>query len=435
MENTALLKAGEKRSALYRVFADGQEIPVFEGHDFHYVHLFTSDILPVEVQVAETVTSVAIRPSRRGKKFRLEEQKISFSVSCGDYLSLEINDDITRPLIIFAEKKMTYDVYDGYTVLRYPAGSYNYVGELVLSSNTVVILEEGAVIEGSISGVGVHNVRILGNGILHYDTKPERLDKPIHIDRSENIEINGITIHGYHTWNLCLRRTRNILIENVKILADAVWSDGIDLVGCEDALVRHIFIKNEDDCLCIKSSGAKGDHFSGNDVRRILFEDCVLWSGPRGNSMEIGYETNNAVIENITFRHIDILHRETQANKFNRAIISIHNAGNAVIRHITYEDIYAESTDENLVMIGHMYQPDWGEGVGRIQNIVIRSLTLAGGTLRPSKILAVAECSNERRVTEDILFENLNILGTPVKSAETALACGFVLDADHIRFR
>lgn len=201
-------------------------------------------------------------------------------------------------------------------------------------------------------------------------------------------------------------------------------------MGGENVYIRHIFIKNEDDCVCIKSSYARSGNFQGFDVRNVLVEDCVFWNGPRGNSMEIGYETNNSVVEKVMFRNVDVIHRETQENKFHRSIISIHNSGNAEIRDIVYENIYAESTDENFVQIAHMYKPSWGEGRGSMENITIRNLTLAGGELRPSKISSFAPNDTEPRITRNITFENLVILGDPIRSVEDALAHGFKLDDD-----
>jgi polygalacturonase len=434
MTDHALSLAGIPQSELFAVYADGKQIPVFEGYDHHFAHIVLSDTAEIEVKVSEPIQFVNIRPTRRQKSFRIQDNSVFFTVCRGEYLSFEINGDIDRPLILFADAPMSYGVYDGYTVHRFRAGTHTKVGKLTLESNTVVIIEEGAVVEGCLWANGAKNLKVLGGGVLLYDHQPENPPKPIFFDVCEDVEIDGITIVGFHTWNLHIREVKRCVIENIKILAHEIWSDGIDIVGCEDVLVRHIFIKNEDDCVCIKSSLSKKGDFRGFDVRRVLVEDCVLWNGPRGNSLEIGYETNNSTVENVLFRHVDVLHRETQASKFNRAIIAIHNSGNAAIKNITYEDIYAESTDENFVVIGHMHQPDWGTGSGSIEDITIRNLTLAGGELRPSKIFATAECSHERRITNNIIFENLTVLGEPIKDAKTAEKFGFTLEADNVKF-
>lgn len=430
----ALDKAKLKRSELYRVFSGETEYPVFRGHDYHFVHLTTRDIVALTVSLTKKTETLAILPSRRGKICTRDGDSFGLLVSKGDYLTLIPDKDRENPLIVLADEPSIYGQYEGCTLLRYASGSYTYIGNMTVGSDTVVILEEGAVVEGSFKAENASNIRILGGGILLYDRKPVRPATPLFFNYCKNIEVRGITILGFHTWNLHVRRSKGVIVENLKIMAHEVWSDGIDIVSCEDVLVRHIYIKNEDDCVCIKSSDAASSNFDGRDARNILVEDCILWNGPRGNSLEIGYETNNSVVENILFRDVDVLYRETQQNKFNRSILSIHNSGNAEIRKILYENIYAQSSEECFVMIAHMHQPSWGTGTGHIENIIIRNLTLAGGEIRPSKISAIAEVSHEKCITKGIHFENLTVLGQRITTQEQAEAVGFAINAEDVTF-
>lgn len=423
------------RSEKFRVFCGDRELAVYSGADFDYAHLLTTDAEVLTVTTADDIEKIDIRPTRRGKKYKIADpHTVTFTVCRGDYLSFEVNGDIQRPLIIFADRYIPLSVYDGYTVIALTEPGLYRAGTLSLPAHTVLYLGEGVFFDARIDCADVSDIRILGNGTLYCSEKPS--GHPINLNRCDDVEIRGITIIGKNRWNLRMNACRNVIVEDFKILADEIWSDGIDVVGGENVLIRHIFIKNEDDCVCIKSSYARGGGFQGFDVKNVLVEDCVFWNGPRGNSMEIGCETNNSTVERVTFRGVDVIHRETQENKFNRSIISIHNSGNAAIRNIVYEDIYAESTDENFVQIAHMYQPDWGEGRGSMENITIRNLTLAGGELRESKVSSFAPNETEPRITRNIVFENLTILGDKIKSHEDAIAHGFHLDKDpsNVRF-
>jgi hypothetical protein len=122
------------------------------------------------------------------------------------------------------------------------------------------------------------------------------------------------------------------------------------------------------------------------------------------------------------------------------SIISIHNAGNATIRNVTYENIYAEETEENFIQISHMHQPQWGLGDGVIEDIRLRNVTLAGGELRESAVRGyprgIAAGQKEPCVTRNITFENLKILGKEIRSAEDAKENGFHIDefAENVRF-
>lgn len=427
-------------SERYRVFVDGAELNVIKDDEYDYVHIITADIVSVEVVINEKIERIDLRPTRRAKKFTVDGQSVKFLMSRADYYCLEVNGDLTRPLLLFCDEKIEKQIYDGQKVIYFAKNSYFQTGVITPESNTVIFIDEGAVVEGKILAKGVKNLRILGNGILYGKNHEAGRSMPLDIHDSDGIEINGITIIGLNTWNLRTRRSKNILIENVKILAHEIWSDGIDIVSSENVVIRHIFIKNEDDCVCIKSANAAAGNYDGADVRNVLVEDCVFWSGPRGNSLEIGYETSNSVVENLLFRNVDVIHRQTQDSKFHRSIIAIHNSGNATIRNVTYENVYAEETEENFIQISHMHQPRWGNGDGVIEDIRLRNVTLAGGELRPSAVRAypygIPKGQKAPCVTRNITFENIKILGDKIESIEDAKAHGFDIDeyVENIKF-
>lgn len=427
-------------SERYRVFVDGTELNVIKDDEYDYVHIITADIVSVEVVINEKIERIDLRPTRRAKKFTVEGQSVKFLMSRADYYCLEVNGDLARPLLLFCDEKIEKQIYDGQKVIYFAKNSYFQTGVITPESNTVIFIDEGAVVEGKILAKGVKNLRILGNGILYGKNHEAGRSMPLDIHDSDGIEINGITVIGLNTWNLRTRRSKNILIQNVKILAHEIWSDGIDIVSSENVVIRHIFIKNEDDCVCIKSANSAAGGYDGADVRNVLVEDCVLWSGPRGNSLEIGYETSNSVVENLLFRNVDVMHRQTQDSKFHRSIIAIHNSGNATIRNVTYENVYAEETDENFIQISHIHQPQWGVGDGVIEDIRLRNVTLAGGELRPSAVRAypygIEKGKKAPCVTRNITFENIKILGDKIESVEDAKAHGFDIDeyTENIKF-
>lgn len=427
-------------SERYRVFVDGTELNVIKDDEYDYVHIITADIVSVEVVINEKIERIDLRPTRRAKKFTVEGQSVKFLMSRADYYCLEVNGDLARPLLLFCDEKIEKQIYDGQKVIYFAKNSYFQTGVITPESNTVIFIDEGAVVEGKILAKGVKNLRILGNGILYGKNHEAGRSMPLDIHDSDGIEINGITVIGLNTWNLRTRRSKNILIQNVKILAHEIWSDGIDIVSSENVVIRHIFIKNEDDCVCIKSANSAAGNYDGADVRNVLVEDCVLWSGPRGNSLEIGYETSNSVVENLLFRNVDVMHRQTQDSKFHRSIIAIHNSGNATIRNVTYENVYAEETDENFIQISHIHQPQWGVGDGVIEDIRLRNVTLAGGELRPSAVRAypygIEKGKKAPCVTRNITFENIKILGDKIESVEDAKAHGFDIDeyTENIKF-
>ena len=425
----------------FRVFVDGKEIKVIMDDEYDYVNIITKDIVSVEVKINDKIDKIDLRPSRREKKFTVDGDTVKFLLSYGDYYSLEVNGDLSRPLLLFCDEPIPAQKYCGQNVIYFKPYSYNKVGILTPESDTVIFIDEGAIMDGKIEAKFASKIRIVGNGYLFAKNRLSgKGAHPINIENCSDIEINGITIVGYHTWNIRLWKCSDALIENVKIMSYNEWSDGIDIMCSENIVIRHVFVKNEDDCIVIKASKHRPYNFEGGDARNILVEDCVLWSGPRGNSMEIGYELNNGTIENVLFRNIDVIHRQTRETKFNRTVISIHNSGNTTVRNITYENIYAEETEENFIMLAHMHVPVWGLGGGKIENIRLRNVTLAGGELRPSYICArpigLPADSEHTCEMRNITFENLNIHGNHIDSAEKAKDFGFTIDplAENVKF-
>ena len=428
-------------SERFRVFADGRELKVTADEQYDYVNIITSDIVDVRVEVNGKIEKIDLRPTRRQKKYEINGNDVSFRMAYGDYYSFEVNGDLSHPLLLFCDQPIPVQKYDGEKVIYIKPGTYEKVDIIQPESDTVIFVDEGAILDGKINASGASRLRIVGNGcIFAKNVLSGGKAHPINLNNCTDVEINGVTIIGYHTWNIRLWKCRNVLIHNVKIMSYDEWSDGIDIMGCDNVVIRHIFVKNEDDCVCIKTSKSSSGNFEGGSVSNVLVEDCVLWSGPRGNSLEIGYELNNGTIENVLFRNVDVIHRQTRPVKYHRAVLSMHNAGNATVRNITYENIYAEETEENFIMLSHMHVPVWGMGNGMIENVRIRNVTLAGGELRPSFVRCrphgLPEGEAHSCTLRNVTFENLTIHGQHIDSLEKAKEYGFTIDAEveGIRF-
>ena len=46
---------------------------------------------------------------------------------------------------------------------------------------------------------------------------------------------------------------KNVLIEDVNVLGKVITGDGVDIVGCENVVLRNCFIRANDDCISIKA--------------------------------------------------------------------------------------------------------------------------------------------------------------------------------------
>ncbi|HAQ17645.1 MAG TPA: hypothetical protein DCR40_00225 [Prolixibacteraceae bacterium] len=81
----------------------------------------------------------------------------------------------------------------------------------------------------------------------------------------------------------------------------------------------------------------------------------MFWNSIWGNAVEIGFELNSDEVKNIRFGNMDIIHVEDGAT------ISIHNAGQAHVSGVTFENIRVEDSRQklfDLAIFSSQYSPD-----------------------------------------------------------------------------
>jgi polygalacturonase len=135
----------------------------------------------------------------------------------------------------------------------------------------------------------------------------------------------------------------------LKQIGEVVSSDGIDVVGSQDVLIEGCFLRNNDDCIAVKSTNHSARRHSKysdwrRDVRGVEVRGCVFLNARAGNVMEIGFELQADSISDITFRDIDVLCGHGEGGVF-----TIHNGDHATVSRIVWEDIRVEHFYDKLV--------------------------------------------------------------------------------------
>ena len=140
--------------------------------------------------------------------------------------------------------------------------------------------------KGTIDGRGF----ITANRMVEYIERglfedPMKLDRPNEVNRPENIyfrecenvTIKDITLRDPGSWNQTYDQCHNVYVEGITVDSKSYWNnDGIDIVDCEDVIIRNCYIDAADDVFCFKS------HSHDHMCRNVLLENCVGRSSANG---------------------------------------------------------------------------------------------------------------------------------------------------------
>ena len=318
-----------------------------------------------------SITSVEVKPTNLNIQYEVNKNKLILLDVKPCKVAVTVNDDYKNPIYLFVDGVAPKEWNNlPANTIRYTKGSHT-IDNSILQSDATIFLEEGAVLTGYFYASEKANIRILGYGII--DGRLQQ--KAIRMEKCRNIEINGPVIMSRNGWCTSFFECDGVKIDNVKILGSQMYSDGIDLVGTSNATVNDIFVRNEDDCIAIKTNKFG---FSGN-VENIMVKNSVFWGGELGNCLEIGWELDGTYLRNIRFENIDVIRKETCDNKFKRAIMSIHQCGNSTVSDVVYKNIRMESAYEHLVWMELIPNNQWGSGGGNIDNIRFENIEYIRG--------------------------------------------------------
>ncbi len=369
---------------------------------------------PVEVMVKKnngTIREVDIRPLNNNIRYERTKNVIVFRLDKPQYLSVEFNGDRLHNLHLFANppetevyKEAEKDVmYFGPGVHR-PRDLPN--NQLRIPSNTTVYLAPGAVVKAKLLVDGVENVRIIGRGILDHPVRG------IEVTDAKNVLIDGITVVNPDHYTVFGAGTKGLTVRNLKAFSCKGWSDGIDLMCCRDVQIDHVFLRNSDDCIALYNHRWNWWGGSGN----INVQDAVLWADI-AHPINIGGHGDpespvGEVIENLTFRQIDILEHDEDDVPY-QGCMAIDCGDNNRVRNVLFEDVRVESIQEGrLFHLNVRFNKKYDKAPGGgIENVTFRNVTYNGVGENRSLIQGF----DGNRKVEDVLFDNIVINGRRMK--------------------
>lgn len=440
---------GFPRARRYRVKVNGRELDVYDARiddpdNCAYAGFDFEGCAEVIITVPEGFNIFKIRPLSAGVKARMiGNDAIAFELTRPAKLMLELNDNIDYPLFIFASSIEINPPRPGDPNVRFFGPGIHETGEIKLRSNETVYVAGGAIVKGYFTAENVSNIRITGHGIMDAHENNTSMIRMIHC---QNVVVDGITIADQPAWRWTsvYAACDNVLVNNIKILAgDHYSNDGIAIVSCQDFTVRDCFIKCYDDCVVVKAHRTER-----RPAKNIRISECLIWN-IQAHSVQIGPELDAPEVCNVLVDNCDLIypqHTETDTNDrsyFYTGALGIMNGDDCDVHNIRFENIRIEKPTAKLISL-KIFKTQWNRkeitSYGKIRDVHFKDIYVVDGDPVPSEIISfgIDQFYNGNEVQpgqliENITFENLNVLGKKIKSAQ---AGGFIIcpASNNLRF-
>ncbi len=389
----------------FEVKINGKTVDMFQSRAAKFLLFQIEGQTKIEITAPGNIRDVDIRPKKLNIQTKIQNKKLTFTINRPVKLSVEINKNIVQPVFIFAnapEQVPSKQEIDHF----FEAGKIHEISTLKLKNNEKVYVEGGAVVRGKIIAQDARNIAIAGYGLLDGSTLDKQKAGFIQINKCENVVVKDLTLFNGGAGNLTFISSSDIDVTGVNIVNWRINNDGIDFWGCNSVHVKNCFIRGKDNCIGIKS-GFKYYMIDSTNLpsQNILVENCAFWNVEWGNGVAIGPETATPVISNITFRNCDFMHVHSGG------VMSI-NSAQASVSNISFENLRVEDARQNLIVL---QLPDYRNrplGSGGIKNIYFKNVEVTGGMFPYS----IIEGNSEVQQVENILFENLKILGQIIQN-------------------
>ena len=398
-------------STRYTLAADGVPVEV-RAERFNFdVAMFTMPegaVVPVEVTIPAGAATWSLRPARHGIAVTREGDTLRFALDRPLRLVLEVGS--FTPLVLLATPTESDIPSPADPDVIYFAPGVTDAGVIRPKSGQTVYLAPGALVKGRVEAKNVSNVSIRGRGILETTGYSRREDKThgILFENSRHIRVEGVGVRAYHTWwQTLFLNSRDIEVAHMNLFGVGVNTDGVDIDGVRDFLVRDTFIRAEDDGLGWHSLDARAN---GEPVtERARATDIVIWNTGAGNGIRIGASMETQLWRDILIENTDIL---MHAN--NGAGIYSDFSDWAWAQDLVFRNVVIDRPKSPIVfkILKTRYSNDTGflDARGNIERLLFENVTMKGGAI------TLAGHDADHRI-DQVYFNDCTLAGVPLASA------------------
>ena len=435
---------GVEASPDYLVSAGGKNIFVYRTPVCSLAAFAVTGEVDVEVKVQRPITHPAIRPLARGIKPVVDRGSLRFCLPGPGQLAIEVDDDLHRPLFLFANAPEQKAPKAGDAKVRYfEGGKIHAAGRIEMKDNETVYLAGGAVVRGTIRAKHASGVRITGPGMLDGSSRTTQA-RLVELDTCKNVEISDVILLGSYGWTLVPRCSENVRVRNIKVVG---WRDNDD--GCDPDSSRHVmvadsFFRTKDDCIAVKAhdysgkSGAAQSDLGRFNTDDVCVTNSIFWSSEWGHALTVGFAVGAPSIRHVVFADCDIIKKEKGP------ALSIDNHDLGAVEDVRFEDIRVEEGCDKLLALKVAFSPysadcpfeffrnnparkeakgeAWQQVLrekssstrGTIRNVLFKNIQIGGDRLPGSDIVGFSA----RNEVSDVVFSNILFQGKLLSSPE-----------------
>jgi hypothetical protein len=381
------------------------------GLDFGGNYFFVSFDMknPVEVTIKsgnKALDNTIFRPDGiEVRDIMKKTNELSFTIEKPTKIIVEPGGK-NGPLLLFANPVEDFvKNSENPDLIYYGPGIHQVKNDLIeVGDNQTLYIAEGAVVKAGVRVTG-NNVTIRGRGIIcgNEFVWGEYSRHLIEVESSNNVEIRDIILRGGATWTMPIRNSKNIIVDNVKIVGGRAQNDdGINPCNSQDVMINNCFIRTDDDCIALKGMRRPPQN---ENIERITVENSILWCD-RARIFLLGHESRAEYMRDITFKNIDIVH-------FSMTAFLLEPGENMRLENTTFENfrINGEGQKSLIRLRPVVNQYMYTKVPGYINDITFNKISVTGSE-GPYKIelLGVDENYN----VHDINISDVSVLGQQI---------------------
>jgi hypothetical protein len=423
--------AGEPLSAQFQVGVEGQNVPVYlapissltaeQRRTLRLVDLKTTTTSfasfdmtgPVHVTVtsAEPITRIVVLPDNCGVTPQISGKTVTFTLSEPKKLTLEVNGNWINSLHLFANAPEPAPPKEGDPNVIYFGPGIHNVESIPVTSGQTVYLADGAILYGHATTGNLHtpildlhgsDIVLRGRGIIDGALCPRGTRSTVGVVGSR-IKVEGVIIRNSPGFNLPVRRSDDVTIDNVKVFGWRQNSDGMDICNSRRVTVHDCFLRTFDDLIVLKTDLGQGE------LRDVTVTHCILWN-EFAHALSLGAELREP-LTNMTFSDCDIIH-----DKGREWLLRIYNCDSAPVKNVVFDHIRIEEARRLMsVWIGKAVWSREDER-GHVDGVTFQNIE----SVQPEVAAPYADLVgfDPTHLVQNIQFQNILIAGKPLEKAK-----------------